>query len=297
MSLEPGLYAGVPEAVYFSLDAWSNSRLKTLEKSPEEAQENTSGSDGTDTQAQSLGSAAHCALGEPVRFAEEYSIRTRCFGLTQQDNRCKHWGKHSVGGKWYCGRHRPEGAADPIVGILPKEMEQIQEWFKLLYECEENTELGSPGHFEVVAIWVDPETGLKCKGRIDFLSLVGGYIKDWKTSREGAPWAFPYHMERWRYDRQHAFYMKGMKALAPHVKAFYFVALGKDGVVSVHTLPDHVARQATEEVNALLQLAKKYSIAGHWPKEGSPVHTVTGWGAEMALANADGFSFGFLPEE
>jgi hypothetical protein len=67
-----GLWPGVPYEQYAAWDACSSSRLSRLLRSPAHARAYIDGQIEDDTPAKAFGSAAHCAILEPDRFASAY---------------------------------------------------------------------------------------------------------------------------------------------------------------------------------------------------------------------------------
>lgn len=63
-------------------------------------------------------------------------------------------------------------------------------------------------HTEVSVFWIDEDTGVKCKARLDLVKP-GSYIADLKSTRDASPTGFQRQMSNLRYDLQPAWYMKG----------------------------------------------------------------------------------------
>lgn len=79
------------------------------------------------------------------------------------------------------------------------------------------------GKAEVSCFFQDPETGLKCKIRPDFLP--GMFIvTDYKTTRDASEEPFRRDCFKLGYDIQAAFYTWGMEILTGQKHAFWFVA-------------------------------------------------------------------------
>lgn len=128
-----------------------------------------------DSDALKLGRAIHCAVLEPDAFLSRWIQATTCQASTKAGGACRSEGSLYSEGEWFCRvrGHAPEGATDgPGEGI-----EVIDTaGYELARVCAENVRTHSPaskllsgGHAEQELEWVDEETGLECRGRVDYL--------------------------------------------------------------------------------------------------------------------------------
>ena len=83
--------------------------------------------------------------------------------------------------------------------------------------------------YEQIVIWNDRLTKLPCKAKIDLQT--GVHIYDLKTTRAHSQEMFEAMAERYRYDRQAAFYLDGSRA-----KVFVLVAVQKQAPYQVFTV-------------------------------------------------------------
>lgn len=86
--------------------------------------------------------------------------------------------------------------------------------------------------FEVTLVWIDKETGLKCKGRLDLDSGENkrAYFCDLKSAKSANPVEFRKAMWKYNYNSAAAFYMDGAVALGhrPFKAAFWIVVEKKE---------------------------------------------------------------------
>ena len=65
------------------------------------------------------------------------------------------------------------------------------------------------GVSQVVAIWIDEKTGLKCKSRMDYLNESIPMITDLKTTKSANPELFAKDIFKYKYYQQAGFYVDG----------------------------------------------------------------------------------------
>jgi hypothetical protein len=89
------------------------------------------------------------------------------------------------------------------------------------------------GHAEVSIAWDDPETGLRCKARID--KVTEHLLADLKTTRDASQ--FEKSIRSYGYDRQAAFYTDGWSLLTGEHRKFWFSAVESDAPHGVICAP------------------------------------------------------------
>ena len=127
--------------------------------------------------------------------------------------------------------------------------------------------LSAAGAFEHSFFWDDPETGVACRCRPDFLRN-DGYIIDLKTTEDASPRGFEKSAEKFRYWVQAAFYKQGVEAvLNIDVKGFVFIAVEKKPpyAVACYTADEAMIAAGIEEVRRCLAIYKACDEADEWP--------------------------------
>jgi exodeoxyribonuclease VIII len=66
------------------------------------------------------------------------------------------------------------------------------------------------GHKELTFVWNDPETGILCKCKTDYMCLKSGYIIDLKSSKTADPMEFQKEINTFNLHLQAAFYLDGV---------------------------------------------------------------------------------------
>lgn len=149
----PGVYQGVPFAEYCKWDALNPSLVKIARTSLRAFRDAELHDDDNDTAALALGRAVHCSVLEPDEFPRRYVVWTG--GV----RRGKEWdafcdaneGKSIVNEAEYaqCLAMRDSVRKHPAASAL----------------------FTVPAQIETCIVWDDLSSGLRCKGRFDYLGL------------------------------------------------------------------------------------------------------------------------------
>jgi hypothetical protein len=97
------------------------------------------------------------------------------------------------------------------------------------------------GEAEVTLIWSDPETGIFCKARPDYLPAHGRWIVDLKTALSANPRSWRDQAYRLGYHARAAWYLDGTAAVLGHSpEEYWFVIVEKEApyLVSVISFAD-----------------------------------------------------------
>jgi len=138
---------------------------------------------------------------------------------------------------------------------------------------------------EVSMVWVDPHTGILCKGRAD--AMLNGQLADAKKSARSVDWeSFANIVKRWGYAGQAAMYVDGRRAIyrvagtpEPDVCMFRFLAVEDEPPYcpAVYDLYDHSEAYSAEwlEYGRMLWHGALQDVANarrdnHWPGHNHP---------------------------
>ena len=170
---------------YHSHDSISKSGLDLIARSPAHY---FHAARSSPTRAMEIGTAIHCAILEPHRFAKEYML------LAGIEDRRKSEYKEAV--KQYGSEFVLTGPeSDRVVGMR----ESIR------MNNRATMRLEAPGDAEVSIITKDPETGVAVRCRFDWLSSCG-HALDLKKTQDVRSEEFSRTVARYRYHVQSAFY-------------------------------------------------------------------------------------------
>jgi uncharacterized protein YajQ (UPF0234 family) len=128
----------------------------------------------------------------------------------------------------------------------------------------------SNGMAEMSGFWRDPETGIECKVRPDWLAVEGDEITgivDVKTCCDASANAFAKAIASMGYDLQAAFYQDGMLAVTGLTLPFYFIAVEKEApyAVAAYKASGEMIETGRAKYRAALQLLQWCQQNDRWP--------------------------------
>lgn len=166
-----------------------------------------------DSDALKLGRSIHCAILEPQEFGKRWVAATTCQAKTGKGEPCKSDGSLYYMGSWYC---RVRGHAPAEATPTPGEGVEVMtsEGLELTRVCAASVAAHGPasklltgGHAEQEIEWTDPESGIECRGRIDYLRP--NDLIDLKSTRRETIREFTADCARNLYHAQLAWYTDG----------------------------------------------------------------------------------------
>lgn len=269
MTDKPGVYEGLPFDDYLAIDAVSNTRLGQLARSPQHYYCNV----GLDEQAKHLvlGSIVHAGQLEPLALAERYAVMPQ-YELDPQNETKSGLRSKSKSTDWYKEQVEKFEAANRGKTIVPAAWyRQMVETVGQLHICEQAARLLSgPGRVELTLIWDDPDTGIRCKARMDRIAPAWNAFIDLKTTADLE--AFPRSLARYGYHRQMAHYQAGWIVLTGEVLTPWIVAVESASPHCVQAAPldDDSLEVGKYQRRALLADLLKCRADDHWPGPESP---------------------------
>jgi len=171
---------------YETIKAMNFSSLKHLAVSPKLYKYRTENPEPYKP-AFALGSAAHCLILEPGKFDSRYAV----FDGTRRGKEWDAW----------------EAAHPGVESLKPAERATAIEIAKAVREHRRIAPLLSGGLYEETIEWTDKDTGLRCKGRVDYLRPT--QLVDIKTAKDIAPRWFSRDAAQYLYHGQLAWYWEG----------------------------------------------------------------------------------------
>lgn len=223
-----GIHDDVPSSEYHRREPGvaSKSALDLLHQSPAHYYAWLRGEIDEETKALVFGSAFHCALLEPQKFARTY-VTAPEFG----DLRFKE-------AKEERNRWRASNAGK--LELSATDMLAIDGMIKSVQAHRLGRLMIRDGKSEVTARWIDKETGVKCKCRADYFVPGLGMLLDAKSTQDASAEAFAKSCANYGYHRQDAFYRSGFAAAGAQVNHFVFLAVEKAPpyAVAIYELDD-----------------------------------------------------------
>lgn len=263
---DPGVYHDVSAEDYFSWDAVSNSRLNLMNRSAAHYQAGFTAA----TPQMALGSLVHSGVLEPLSIAKRYVF---------MPNYASHPDNVSKGGV------RSFSSATDFVKRMQEDFQRLNHDKEIVSEEQYNTMTGMAaalqantaardllrdGKAEVSLVWDDPDTGLRCKCRIDWLKPKAGVFVDLKTTADAAD--FSRSIVRYGYHRQTAFYRRGLQLAAELDLVPWIVAAETKAPFGCRAAPmcPDALRLGLFEVDGLLNRVAECYDSGEWPGYDNP---------------------------
>ena len=275
MHVEPGIYLDgeVTDDVYFSLPYASKSQLWDVHRMPETVRTLEDAraymAREKDSYALTLGRAFDDAVIDPDGWREKYDT-----GPTKTPT-----AKAFIAAQ--------EASDKPL--LVETDFDLVDNMVKSMYAHDLAGDIlrYDKRRFQVVVVWDDPATGIRCKGKIDMWSAYMGRsvhvdFKTFSVKRPGLPFAraFGFESADYGYDVQAAHYLDGCGVIRPgHRRDFLIIAVNKkpeDWKPDMHAV--HVARYPDHDIDAALRvrdelLCQWQSIKdGTWTPNPSRVH-------------------------
>lgn len=214
------------------------------------------------TGAMALGTATHCAILEPHRFDDLYTVMPE--GL---DRRTKE-------GKALYAEIEATGKQ----ALKPDDWSRIHAMGAAVHGSEHaRAIIEAATAFEQSLFWTDAETGTGCKIRPDILvapceAFPRGLIADLKTTSDASPAAFGRQAWSLSMHIQAALYTEGAEIANQWNRRpdFAWIAVESDAphAVMVYTAPDDLIAYGDREVARLLELYARCCANDEWPAYG-----------------------------
>lgn len=244
-----GITVSLPFQEYLRLPGLSASAIKKIMRSPLAYKWSLDHPDTASTPAMALGTAAHTAILEPHRFADQYAI-------WDGDRRGKAWTDF-----------KEAQAAKSI--ITASEYADVMGMRDALQGYEPAARYLQNGIAEVTIQWIDRATGRPFKGRIDWLTVVDGRVVlvDLKSTRSTNPRKFGADAYKLGYHIQFALYVDGWFHLTGDTPLFKVLAAESKPPYepAVFDVTEDVLAQGHEEYMSLLAMLKACEDTNTWP--------------------------------
>lgn len=215
--LPPGVYYDEPEETYFKREPFvaSNSVLKMIESNVPAYYEAWLKDElnKVESPAFDLGKALHMRVLEPAKFETTYIDMDRFGDMRSSTRRAE--------------RDAFIAANPGVVAIKQRELDAVAKMYESMMRRPLVEAILSLGKREVVLRWVDPETGLVCKSRVDFYDERYAFALDLKSVISASKWQFGKSMFDYSYHTQHCMYSDGCRANELPLRGFVFLLCEK----------------------------------------------------------------------
>lgn len=213
---EPGVYEKVDFETYLQWDAISNSRINAARRSLKHFKANVA---LEPKPCLTLGSLAHCGRLEPLYLGKRYAVMPP-FENDPENVTKKGEPSTSKATKYYEEKSEEFLAANRGKEIVTED--QYDSMIAIVTSLDNHDlareYINSPGPMELAIVWDDPDTGLRCKARLDKISHVKRIVTDLKTYTPQQGYLAPTEkfaraIANFGYHRQQAHYTNGARVL------------------------------------------------------------------------------------
>lgn len=250
----PGIYENIPLADYFAIDAIHSSTLKAAAKSAAHLK-HYEDEEFEMSEALIIGSALHCAILEPDRFAMEYAAAPKCDLRT-------------TAGKSIMAEFLMDNIGKTV--IKAEQMQDIERMKDSIMAHPAASEIiNLPGQNELTMLRRDEATGLLFVIRIDKYMLFRDKltIVDIKTTKNGSPEGFPREAANYGYDIQGGFYSDVASAVEQqNIEQVIFITVEKKSfITTVYVLENLDLRVGKQKYKSALELLIECRKTGKYP--------------------------------
>lgn len=275
LSLAPGFHPDVRAEVYHQRveGIASKSALDLIARSPAHYRAWLDGYSRKETPALSLGKAIHMALLEPALFERTYLIEPAWGDLRATEGRTtKEQGKAN---KERRDAWRKEHAGAVILDS--KEGATALGMVRAVAAHPLAQQLLEGARPEVTMIWEDPETGLRCKARVDGDNEELETFLDVKSCLDARPEAFARSLASLGYHDQDAMYREGAGVLGRRIRNFVFVCVEKEPphAVGIHTIDAVALELGARRMRKNLLTLARHTAFGDWPAYPETINVVS----------------------
>ncbi|MGE8629490.1 PD-(D/E)XK nuclease-like domain-containing protein [Achromobacter denitrificans] len=209
------------------------------------------------------GQLAHCAILEPAEFDKRYVVGP---DVSRATKAWKEWEASLPAG---------------VIAIKPDQRETALRQAESVRRLPDVAEALAAGRPEVSAYWIDPDTGVLCRCRPDWVHPAGEsgvVLLDVKTFSDASPAEFARQIARKRYHVQDAFYSEGFgRAAGVDVLGFVFVAVETEWPFAASAVMlDEPGRDVGRiQYRRDLDTYARCLAANEWPGYGAAIHQVS----------------------
>ncbi len=211
------------------------------------------------TPAQAFGTLVHQAILEPYDFHKKMIIEPTFSGK----------GSQAAREEWHLANHGK-------VVMKQEQHDAISGMIKSVLAHPKAAQLISDGSAEESFFWKDPETGVECKSRPDFLRD-GHIIVDVKTTLDAGFTSFKKDVSNYGYYIQAAHYLEGASiVLDKQFDAFVIIAVEKSPPYAVQCfqIDEEAIRVGQNLIQSALKTLKKCQASGIYPAYGEHIQPI-----------------------
>lgn len=239
----------IPQTIYRGDFALSRSDIFEMRKSPMHFRYALD-HPREETAAMAFGTALHCYVLEPEKFAERYVI-------------CEKIDRRTTAGK-------AKLAEIDASGLIPMDEEtwQKMECMRTNIMSNKDARLLLTGEKEKSYFWTDNLSGIDLKCRPDCRTDIGAVsvIVDLKTTADASTEGFMRSCLTYGYDLQAAMYKQGVESVEGKPHRFVFIAVEKEPPYACNVLEagELMIRKGNEDLRSYLYAIKHCKETNNW---------------------------------
>lgn len=247
--------------------AVSSSALRQIEKSPATFYQNfflKTPDTEKKTKAKTIGTLCHQAILEGSKFLENFVIMPDFGDFRSSKNR-------EARDEWLA-------TVEGKTVVKQDELDVINGTIEAIVAHEGAFNLLKDGKTEISGYYADPETGIVCRIRPDFLSFNLMALVDVKTTIDCSRDGFSKSIWNYRYDFQLAMYCEGIKQITgKEVDYPAFIAVEKEAPyeVAVYIADREMMDKGRDDYRKALRTLKKCLEAGTFPKYQTKIEEIS----------------------
>lgn len=257
---------GVPNDVYHAdRTSVSSTGLRRLLKSPKTFKAALDGPPIEPTEAMKFGTLVHHVILEGADFLKRYVVAPEFVGLTKDGRESK----QSASAKAKRDEWHTEQILAGNVIVEQKEFDDVRGMLDSVLLHQDAFALLKNGVTEVSGYYRDPETGILCRLRPDYISMQHMVIVDLKTTRSVEEEEFSKAIWNYRYDFQIAMYGEGAEQICQRKVDYHaFIAVEKEPPYecAVYLADEAMLEKGQQDYHRSLRILRQCIDAGHWPR-------------------------------
>jgi len=265
----PGFYPNIEFERYLEWDAVSSSRLRLAAKSPRHY---AAGFQGEPTRSMSLGTLCHAGVLEPLQIIQRFTFMPD-FSRDEENTTANGERSYSKATKYVKTKEEAFRTVNRGKAIVEEvDFNRMIGIATSLSGCDRMRSLMKQGQPEVSLVWDDPDTGLRCKARADWLSIGEdrALLLDLKTTADASE--FHRSMVRYAYHQQMAHYARGIEILTGIVPEVWICAIETQNPFGHKVAPmdPDALELGAVEVDRLLSRVSDCMASDTWPGYENP---------------------------
>jgi hypothetical protein len=266
IDLPPGLHANVAPSVYHAkrIGLVSKGALDVVDQSLAHYLAWVNGkAEEEQSAALAFGSAFHCALLEPARFAAEYVVAPAFGDCRKKENK-------AARDAWLA-EHKGAELLDA------DDAKRISGMVASVHAHPFAGKMVLDGEPEITVRWNDESTRLPCKARADYYVRRLAMAVDFKTTEDAREKAFTRSVANYAYHVQETLYRSGFSAIGEPLKHFVFVAVEKTPPYAIGIYQLDEAAIVSGFTRARLNMAKLAEAvsSGNFPGYAAGIQTLS----------------------